>query len=294
MLNISYLQRILIALLGIGAFVAPMQAQSVATPPFLYTGRILDYLGAGLDVAAGGSAVIYAYKGSTLLAQSNIVTAEGSVNNFCLYIPTSTSSDVEETAQVGDSLTFVVDDGTSTYTVDSTKFATVGNPGRSVSITFVAALDENGNGVADEYEEAITLLVSADSPYYGLAYDPDGDWDGDGVSNYDEYLAGTDPLSSSDSLSILALNAVSENEEVLAAEFLPSQGRAYGVIAADTLEEITSAPESNTPFQKEKAQGASKVTTYNESDGGEIRTLYLIKRGASGFYRLYLQNGQEE
>lgn len=258
----------------------------VAAPPFLYTGRIRDFNGMGLDVSAGGKAVIRAYKEGVLLAVSPIVTSESTANNYCLRIPMGTVAG-KETAQVGDVLTFEVDDGAFRYDLKEVKFEPVGNPGRTSTVNFVAAEDANANGVADEYEAAIEDLLPLDHPFYGKPYDPKADYDGDGISNLDEYLAGTDPLTSGDRLAIVRLEPVEGQASLLRADFVTAPGRVYALRGAETVEALAEAKE-NEPFQREPQAEASQHTLYHETEESAQRTIYLLKRGPSRFWRLRL------
>jgi hypothetical protein len=58
--------------------------------------------------------------------------------------------------------------------------------------------DSNGNGLPDAWERTY---------FRSLGVDPNGDADGDGMSNKQEYLAGTDPTNSANSLEITGFTA---------------------------------------------------------------------------------------
>jgi hypothetical protein len=67
------------------------------------------------------------------------------------------------------------------------------------------ALDADGNGINDNWEVQ----------YFGrIGVDPKADADGDGVSNYQEYLAGTNPTNSTSFLHITSLTATGNNVAV--------------------------------------------------------------------------------
>ncbi len=257
---------------------------ALAVPPFIYTGRVMDFVGQGMEVSSS-VAEIRAYKEETLLATSKILNIEGVSNNFCLSIPMTASDDETiDAARVDDLLTFVIDDGVSTFTAMKDAFPRVGNPGQSVTVRLVAAKDDDGDGVADEYAEAIMDQLPSSHPAYGKTFNKNADYDGDGISNYDEYLAGTDPLTDGDSLAFETLAQASDGD-LLKAEFITATGRVYGLVAAETVDGFTDVRE---PFKRKDDKTAPDNTTYVEDEGSDVRTIYLLKSGKSRFYKLQL------
>jgi hypothetical protein len=59
-------------------------------------------------------------------------------------------------------------------------------PGVTTTFVLISALDTDRDGIPDSYETSIGLNPNDPA-------DATGDLDGDGMSNYAEYLAGTDP-----------------------------------------------------------------------------------------------------
>src|SRR5207247_3530882 len=71
--------------------------------------------------------------------------------------------------------------------------------------TIPGGTDSNANGLPDAWERT----------YFGtLGVNPDADPDGDGLSNKEEYLAGTNPTNSSDNLRITAATAAAGGNNV--------------------------------------------------------------------------------
>ena len=67
--------------------------------------------------------------------------------------------------------------------------------------------DQNGGEtvyVPEDYIEGISYLMAFNGK---TGYDPFADWDGDGFSNYAEYVAGTNPFDASDLLRITGFSA---------------------------------------------------------------------------------------
>lgn len=278
-------------LVGGAALTAAHGAPTVSVPPFVYTGRIVNYEGDSYDSVASKKAEIRARKNGKLIARSTIAALEGDTSaNYTLVIPMSTDSSATDAAYKGDKLTFEIaaDNSNKIYT-ETNAFVAVGNPGRTAVVNVRVASCTNEFGVADEYIEALMDYVNSDD-WNGnkyTAYDPDADWDGDGVSNYNEYLAGTNPLDKGDSLEILTWEAVAENKNVMALTFLPGRNRAYSAIrrAPDSSDPFTVTPHQTSPI----VNGTQHNYFITGSEDPQVRVLYLLKVGDASLYRLRLE-----
>ena len=255
----------------------------VALPPFVITGRVVDYGGAGLK-----SAEVRVRKGSLLLARGEVGSSgEDTPANYSVAVPMS-NRDVPTAAVAGDLVAIEIDTGSSVYT-DTNLNVSAASPGRTIKLNLKAAVCTNGKGVADQYLRDIRY----DLEDLGLTmddYDPNADYDGDGVSNYAEYLAGTDAFDPSDAgLRILSWRKVDGNDDVMEATFLPGRSRAYSVERAPTEGEKSMMFEHR-PHQTDPAPGApSKNYLVTEDEDPEVRAVYLYKEGASSLYRLRLE-----
>lgn len=278
------------ALLSAGALAAAAlhaATPSVSLPPFVVTGRVVDYDGAGLV-----SAEVRVRKAGALLARADVRALDADTSaNYALAVPMS-SLDLPDAARAGDELTLEVDGGARTYSATNVVLVAP-NPGRALRVDLRAASCTNPYGVADTYLANLRDYVemAGVDGFFGPdgAYLPDADFDGDGVSNYREYLAGTDPLNAGDAgLRILAFRPVAENDAVMEATFLPGRNRAY---CAERAEAAAGAPVFEPrPHQQEKAPGApAKNYLVTGDEDPEIRAIYLYKEGGGGLYRLRLE-----
>jgi subtilisin-like proprotein convertase family protein len=106
----------------------------------------------------------------------------------------NTMAALSKTAVMSDTeiVTEVPDDATSGFISVSTS---VGEGGSLAP--FIVLTDSDNDGMSDDFEQL----------YFGnpLSGNPSADADGDGESNLDEYLAGTNPLDSRDALRITAI-----------------------------------------------------------------------------------------
>ena len=256
--------------------------EPASLPPFVVTGRVVDYDGAGLK-----SAEVRVRKGGTLLARGNVGSFDADTPcNYAVSVPMS-SADIPTAACAGDSLTLEVDAGSAVYSSTNVSISAA-KPGRVLKLNLCAATCTNPHGVSDRYLRDIVW----DLEDMGLTiddYDPNADYDGDGVSNYAEYLAGTDAFDPSDAgLKILSWKAVADNEDVMEATFLPGRSRAYSVQRAPASSGETVFEQR--PHQAERTKGASPrnyLITGDEEP--QIRAIYLYKEGASSLYRLRLE-----
>ncbi len=264
-------------------------APTVSVPPFVYTGRIVNYEGDSYAVTAK-KAEIRARKNGKLIARSTIAQLSGDTSaNYTLVIPMSNDDTATDAAKKGDKLTFeIAADKNDIYT-ETNAFVAVGNPGRTAVVNVRVAKCTKFPGIADEYVDAIMDYVNSDDwdGYKYTAYDPNDDWDDDGVSNYDEYLAGTNPLDDKDLLEILTWETVAENKNVMALRFLPGRNRAYSAIrrAPDSSAPFTVTPHQTSPI----VNGTQHNYFITGSEDPQVRVLYLLKVGDASLYRLRLE-----
>ena len=281
-------------LLAAALFTAPFttRAAQASLPSFIYTGRITNYKGEGIDGGTSATAEIRARStNGVILARSYItVSTNDTAANYILYIPMANAPRTDA-ACTGDKLTFEIE-----YTLDSSKvlytasntFAAVGLPGRAATINLVAATYTNPYGVPDEYINEL-LEYAAENGYTYTSYDPNADWDGDGVSNYNEWLAGTDPLNADDYLHFLAFDYVSSNTNVMEATFLPARSHAYFIERA-APEDMTDASFAQRQHAATSAADAAKRTyLVTPNTDPDTTAIYLFKEGTASVYRLKVE-----
>jgi hypothetical protein len=114
-------------------------------------------------------------------------------------------------------------------------YARMGAPGGRTRIDLTLGEDANGNGLPDAWERA--LLAQSGGALTEIR--PEDDFDGDGVSNRDEYVAGTYAFDPKDGFT---LKIVRTAGEAAVLEFMAIRGRTYAVHGSANMREWTPVP----------------------------------------------------
>lgn len=211
-------------------------------------------------------------------------TAEG--YNFLLQIPLSTAA-TDSTAAVGDDLNCVlVQDAGLSLAVSPIKVGEANTVSKAdfafVNVKNYTSADGTTASVPAEYVDTITPWME-DEEIAG-DYDPFADYDGDGVSNYDEYRAGTNPFDDSDKLEIKGYDASRKTLHGISFEYVG--GHLYGVATTLSL----TNPEWATQKVKKTETDAEheQVMLSKDEDDFDITTIYVVPaEGAkSQFFKL--------
>lgn len=267
------------SLFGATASQAPL---SVA--PFTFAGRIVDYAHVAYDADVAVEVRVRNAAG-VLLAKTTTATSGATRYNYAVDVPLA-SKPLEGHAVVGDRVSFeFVDPVGVVYSgLVAASNAVVGLPGAVRELDIVLATDSDGDGVADEYLETIDYLMWK----HGIEgdYDANADYDGDGQSNYAEYVAGTNPFDATDKFTVRQM-AVDEGVDGYVALRIPvSRGRSYVIEASPGL---APAEWKVTEFtlDADVPPSATHLTTSATESG--YRTVFVPKKGASHFYKVNVE-----
>jgi len=267
-----------VAVLAVALSAAAEQA-FVRVPPPVYGGLVKDYLQQAYSAAREVS--VYARRASDgkLLASAKTGDVLEDLN-YTVALPMLSASSTEVVGlEYGQSATFSFLDGDVMWANLAT--VTPLRPGfQRLDVTL--GHDANKDGVADEY----AAYMEDKMPEYGLsgAFDPEADYNRDGVKNRDHYLAGTNPFAGltiggeviADQKctisSLMNVRSIS-GDEFFAITFNALEEVEYSVLALDDLAKGWGA--AVTVASREQREGEATVEHWAEVTG-EL-TLYVPK-----------------
>ena len=258
-----------------GLAAAMSSAANFPLGTYIYTGTVLDYRHEART--AKDALVIQAVAtNGTVLASCKVTDpVETSGVNFVLEVPVSSKASARSAA-VGDELNCVLLSASGATNVSTRPLPVVARANAITNLNVVSAKStafaegDKSALVSDDYLAGIEPWMAA---YGKTQYEPFADWDGDGVSNYDEYKAGTNPFDDSDRLRITAFSAPGRTATMLSFEY--AGGHLY---ALDSTPTLTNATWRATSFRVDSADAPKQQTAYKEGNEYEdvgVMTLYL-------------------
>ena len=241
--RLGALGRLSFALIALGACPA-LAASGILEGTHIIKGSVLGYDENGRNIllsSESGVKIRAVDTNGQVIAEAKVRDAATDGINFVLQIPLSkTATDL--TCAAGDQLNCVMVEASGILI--STEPVTVGGALESQTVTlkmidvhrYVSQDGTKTNEVAQAYVDAIQAWIDGDDEldeqYRGKPYDPFADYDGDGASNYAEYLAGTNPFDFSDLLKVRAFSK-EPGRAMITFEYVG--GHLYGVKATSEL-----------------------------------------------------------
>lgn len=150
----------------------------------------------------------------------------------------------------------------------SGEFKNLGEPGKETRLDLTLGEDSDGDGLPDAWERAISRNLED--------VDPNADSDGDGMSNLEEYLAGSYAFDPEDGFRV-EITGQSATGPTL--KFLAIRGRSYQIQGSSDLVEWTSLPFSK--VGEEDLQIALTATDTRNTEvnvdlsGSEVPPMYF-------------------
>lgn len=274
---------------------AALGTPSAAVTPYTIIGRVTDGRHAGFDANRICELAVYDASG-TLLGETMTVHRDDTRDNYALRVPVATRSARGFAVQT-DALTIEATDDTGKVWHGVVSDAICGEAGGLRRVDIVLGVDEDGDNIDDLlYEELRAQWEASDYWEYGANFDPNADYDGDGVSTINEAYAGTDPFDPDAVLRITAFshadasapttrNSSSVNRQS-ALSFNATPGRAYTVQATTNL---VSGEWKTTSFSlpdSEKAQDAISIPSSKIGAALPVTVYLLPTDDSSRFFRV--------
>ena len=258
-------------------FVAMNVAAAVNFPvgTHLVKGTLKDWQNKVLTSSAAVTVQAVSTNGS-VIASTKVADPSADGYNFLLQIPLSSTA-TDSTVAVGDTLNCVLVQESGLSLAANPLVVGEANAVSTVSLAYVNMKDytsTDGTGttasVPAEYVDTIAAWMEA----YEIEgdYDPFADYDNDGVSNYAEYRAGTNPFDATDKLAITAYSAPQNAPHAISFEY--AGGHVYGV--ATTLS-LTNPQWATQKVKKTEtdAEREQVMPSADEDDVG-VATIYVV------------------
>ena len=275
----------------IAAFAAMTVAGAAVAANFpvgthLVKGTLKDWQNNVLTSSAAVTIQAVATNG-TVIASTPVANPSADGYNFLLQIPLSSTA-TDSTAAVGDQLNCVLIQETGLALAASP--ITVGNANAvsSLALEFVNMQSYTNSAgatvnVPAEYVDTIAAMLE-DEGIEGEDYDPFADYDHDGVSNYNEYRAGTDPFNPDDKLEVKAYTASQSAPHAISFEYVG--GHIYGV---ETTLSLTNPQWALQKVKKTETDSEHEqiMPSDDEEDVG-LATIYVVpaEGATSQFFKL--------
>lgn len=222
---------------------------------------------------------ILAWKGAVECARCNFsgLLPEGLNYRLTLDMDSGGSRYAPYAVQTGDALTLAVEIGGVAQPLIPTNRLVAGPPGSAVLLNLCTGTDADGDGLPDEWERL--LCEQSNGRLAGIAdVHPNDDFDGDGLTNIEEFRSGTFAFLATDVLKVSGFETVSESR--LKLRFLTSAGMTYTLIATESLTQKDWYP---LRFSTQEENPVS----YRELVGdGAFQTVFIETASNSLFIRL--------
>ncbi|WP_438481284.1 hypothetical protein [Oleiharenicola lentus] len=274
-----------------------------AFPPAPYHtiyGTVRDEHGEKLNVA--GSVVVFYRNNVEVLRQTITNTEERPDQNYQIRLRmdmdragTRSYSSIASTAGVTFSLAVIINDVTyHPLEVSGPIAPTVGQPGERVRINLTLGVDSDGDGLPDAWEMsqlyAAGKLPGPNGWDFSLL-DRDGDFDGDGIANHAEYIAGT---FATDPTDFLSLQITARFPQSLRFRFFGIAGKTYTLETSTDLQSWAEVPAHlSNPADPGIATADLEFPTDKFRDAEPPASFLTLKADSSNFINLYAPLGAD-
>ena len=252
-------------------------------PSYRYYGLLADEY--GWPVLLGDDVVLILKQGTNECGRFTANELLGSGINYILEAPLDNASGTrysQYAVRKGDTVTVSVLVGdVEQPLMGGSTLPVVGNAGDAVRVDLNMGTDVDSDGLSDQWEMA--LIVDKSGGRYTNIYDvlPGDDFDGDQVSNQDEFGAGTAPEWAGD---VFEANKWMLNADgLLALRFYTKRGMTYEIFAAPSSPAGQGLDWTRVPFRTNP--GGSEIMNSTAGDSGRT-FFYVTPTNTFKLYRL--------
>ena len=253
------------------AFAAAAATPNAPLGTYIVSGAVKD--GDNKVLAGDSGTIVRAVdaKGK-VVAEKTVGAADSAGRNFLLEVPV-TAQATDGSVVVGDELSIVFVKGGETL-VAAEKVRVTGVADVNVSdYQFLPVTEFTKNDGSGETVKIPTeYLEIVESWLDGRKYDPWGDDDGDGQSNYQEYLAETSPFDASDVLKVRKFEPGGAGHRIT---FEYVGGHAYGVAVTPSLVKPSWAT-AGVKQEPNGTPGERVMPPPNVENGVGLTTIYVV------------------
>ena len=218
---------LLLSLFAMAAVVAPNARAGMPLPSLTFYGMFLDEFGWPYPT----DDVVEIYAQNVKVLTQTLRSAVGKDYNFIARVPYDSGGKLgdysPDVISPGDNVAITLRDSGTGLIVLSTNFVCNLPAGSVINFNSRSGTDSIGDGLPDELRQWIWSALGDGSPFDPSKVSASDDSDGDGVSNLNEFLAGTDPANAEDVLKVVISKP--DNSDVAQLTFFSVPGKPYQV-----------------------------------------------------------------
>lgn len=274
---------ILSSSLTVLGFAAVAAVASFPQSPVIYYGLVRDEYGSPLKAASDVRLDLVRNndRAGAVCATSRVGETGYPGMNYRLSLEIDSAGPVRAKAAVaGESMYIKAIQGGASINLSPDPVLATPAQGTKVRMDFTIGEDFDHDGMPDSWEEWQLDMAGRDSsPAAILAFKPEDDADGDGMTNYQEYLAGTDPFLATDLLKIESFEVIPGTGRAKIS-FLTAVGRKYRVVMSQDL----AVPNWSPVAASRAPEGELGYESY--AGTGHPFTVYVDARVDAKFFRI--------